>query len=387
MKKIKILFDANPIVNGNKSGIGYYTQQLIQSLADNYPQDIVLVGHYFNVLGRKRPSLPEAPNIHYVQSKIMPGKILSLTRKLGFQLPLELFFKQRGDVALFTNYVCLPSIFKIPRAIVVHDLAYLETPQYVSAKNRNFLQRFVPRSLQAAKLVMTVSQTTLDAVLHHYSVNPDRFLITPIPPIALTSPTGNNLERLGITKKFILFVGTLEPRKNILNLVKAYEALPQEIRNTYSLVLAGGTGWYIEETLGYIKTSQANGHDIITPGYIYEDTKAELYQKASLFVLPSFYEGFGMPILEAMNFDLPVALSDIAIFHEVAGPAAVYYDPNKPDNIAQRIAALLTDTAQQQKLVKAGRQKLKEYDWQKIAQSVYAEFKRICDEASASDQR
>lgn len=379
-KRITVLFDANPLVNGNKSGVGYYTQGLIKALADTYPEDIQLIGHYFSFLGRKdNLPLPTAANIKYVRSRLIPGKILSITRVLGFQPPLELFFKRSGDVALFASFVSLPSLIKIPKLVVIHDLCFLEKPEYVPVKNRLFLQRFVPRSVRSAAAVITVSDATKQAVQKHYKTAQDKLIVTPIPPSAKDKSDGFNLSDIGIKDKFILFVGTLEPRKNVINLVKAYEQLPDNIRQKYQLVLAGGVGWYIQETRAYIARLQEQGIGIVTPGYVSQECRAALYEHASLFVLPSHYEGFGMPILEAMNYGVPTAVSNLPVFHEVAGDASAYFDKDDPADIAKILSSLLSDQQRSKDLAAKGEAQLKAYSWPAVAKSVYEKIREITE--------
>lgn len=378
---IKILFDANPLARSNKSGVGYYTYLLIESLARAYPSQIKLVGHYFNFLGKTDASdLPKAPNISYVQSKFIPGKVLSVVRRLGFQLPLELFFKQKGDVALFTNFVSLPSIFKIPTIVAVHDLCYEEVPQFVAEKNRSFLHKFVPSSVHKAARIITISESTKTAIKKHYDVADSKFIITPIPPTPKITTDPGKLNKIDIRGKYVLFIGTLEPRKNIIGLVRAYEALPIDLRKEYSLVVAGGGGWYMEDTLSYIDRLKNNGEQIITPGYITDSQKAALYDNASLFILPSHYEGFGMPVLEAMSYGTATAVSDIPVFHEVSGSASAYFDKDSPADIARVIKGLLNEPMQREELIRSGYTQLSNYSWPSVVKKLYDNIVVILDD-------
>lgn len=371
-KKLTVLFDANPLVNGNKSGVGYYSFYLISALAKNYPNDVQLIGHYFSFLGRKdKAALPQADNITYKKSRLIPGKIISVCRALGFQPPLELFFRRRGDAALFTNFVCLPSIFKTPRLTAVHDLCYIDLPDYVSEKNRNFLIKFVPKALKMSSKIITISKFTKKMVQKNYGTPESKFLLTPIPPAEKLPSNGFDLSSIGVDGKFMLLISTLEPRKNVINLAKAYEKLSQQQRDEYSLVLAGGMGWYMEETMSYIQALQKRGYKIITPGYISDDCRAALYENASLFVMPSHYEGFGMPILEAMSYGVPTAVSDISVFHEVAKDASVYFDKDDVGSMARVIGNVLDDKDLQKELISKGRQHLKSYDWEIVATDLY----------------
>lgn len=373
-KPLTILFDANPLVNGKKTGIGYYTHGLIQALADTYPNDLQLVGHYFNFLGSKDGSeLPKAPNITYKQSRLLPGKLISITRRFGFQPPLEIFFRQRGDVALFANFFCLPSIFRIPRVVAIHDLCYVDVPQYVAEKNRKFLTQFVPDSIKRSKKIITISDSTKRSIMKHYGVPEDRFIITPIPPTARPKHIETNLTKLGINKKFILFVSTLEPRKNVINLVKAYELLPQKLKENYQLVLAGGIGWYMEETMAYVNKLQSSGGQIVITGYVSDEERAGLYSNASLFAFASHYEGFGMPILEAMDYGLPTAVSDIPVFHEISGNnGSIYFNKDNPESIAAAISEVLSNPKKRQILSSNGSKIVKAYRWENVAKTVHA---------------
>lgn len=375
-KPYVILFDANPIINGNKSGVGYYSYRLLDALAKNYPDQLHIKAHYFNFFGRKQNlDLPNHPNISYIESRIIPGKLLNLVRKLGMQLPLELFFKTRGDVAIFTNFVSLPSFTKIPTMIAIHDLCYEDVPEYVAQANRLFLQKFVPRSAAKAKKIITISKSSKQAIIKHYGVASKDIIITPIPPDEDVAAEAIMPIDVG-KKKFLLFVGTLEPRKNIPNLVEAYVGLPTEIKDRYSLVLAGGIGWDVEETIANIKHLQDGSESIITTGYVTDGGKKWLYENASLFVLASHYEGFGMPILEAMINDLPTVVSDIEVFHEVSNMASVYFNKDDPVSIRSAIERVLTDKQLQAVMIKKGRERAAAYSWRDVAQTV---FKAISD--------
>lgn len=375
-KPLKILFDANPLVN-QKSGIGYYTYQLVESLAKFYPEEIQLVGHYFNFLGRKSPKLPNYPNIRYKSSKILPGKILSILRRIGLQLPFETLIKERGDIALFTNFVSLPTIFKIKKVVAIHDLCFEEHPEYLQPANLNFLKKFVPQSAEKADLIITISESTKLAIKKHYKVDEDKIIITPIPPAQPITKKVPKPKDLDIPSSYILVVSTLEPRKNYLNLIRAYSMLPDNILDKFGLVLAGGIGWDNDECLSEIDKQKKEGKKIVLTGYIDEDTRTYLYQNASMFVMPSHYEGFGMPILEAMSYGVPVAASDILVFHEVAGDAALYFDKDDPADIASNLLKILTDNSLRNQLIKKSAIQLKKYYWEKSANVVLIGLKKI----------
>lgn len=377
-KKLRILFDANPLAQSSKSGVGYYTYRLINSLAQEYPLQLELIGHYYDFLGRKGAlDLPTAPNIHYRTTRLIPGKVFNLLqRRFGLTIPLELLARCRGDVLFFANFTLLPSLFRRPRVVTIHDLYFTEHPEHIQAKNLVFMNRFVPAAIRGADLILAVSEFTKQEIIKKYDIPDERIIVTHIPPQPGTKQDTKTSQALitglGIPGKYILFVGTLEPRKNLTTLVKAYEALDPALRDKYSLVLAGGKGWNDDELQSTIAAAQAQGLAVITPGYISDEQKAALYAEASIVAVPSWYEGFGMQLLEAMAEDVPVLASNIPVFHEVADDAALYVKPDDVADVSHGLAQLLNDTTLRQQLVKAGQARLKTFDWKLIAQEVQA---------------
>lgn len=368
-----VLFDANPSADTRKTGVGYYLEHLLQSLP--LDKGLQYRGYYFDFLGHGHKENPIAPGVIFHKIKLVPGKLLSVTRRLGFQPPIELFTPTSSDIIFYTNYVALPSLHKRKVALAVYDLGFLDCPDFTQPVNLKYLSSFCPRSIRRADLIITISEFTKQQLRHHFPNLKADIVVTPIPPVAADISSqhalGKRLSNLGVKQKqYILFLSTIEPRKNVANLVKAYAALPSKLRSKYSLVLAGGKGWKDEAILEAIQKAQKAGCNIILTGYISENEKTALYQHAAGFVLPSHYEGFGMPVLEAMQYGLPVAVSDIPVFHEVAGKAALYFDKDDVSDMSQKLATLLSDTAVRARLVKAGPAQLASFSWQHNAMIV-----------------
>lgn len=375
---IKLLFDANPLVNSQKSGVGYYAEHLLTALASRYPEELQITAIYSNFLQRKQVNLPEFPNITYKCNSLVPSKIINIIRRAGIELPVELFHYTKADFVIYPNFVGYRSLRKIPSAVAIHDLGYLDCPEYLQPGNQSFLERFVPKSIRRSSFIITISEATKAAIQKHYGTDDNKFVITPIPP----AKSSEAAMKPGIAaEKFILFISTLEPRKNFIGLVRGYMELPKEVRKEYGLVLAGGTGWNVEQDIAEIKTFQASGEKIVTTGYISQAEKNWLIQNATVFVLPSHYEGFGMPILEAMEVGTPTAVSDIPVFREVSGEASVYFDHLDPKSIAATIKQVIEDSSLRRKLINNGYKQVRKLDWDKIAESIY---KRILQEKKAN---
>lgn len=378
-RKIKILFDAGPLVNGNLSGVGKYTQGIISELARNYPNELELVGHYFDFLGKKDLSaLPLAQNIRYRKTVVLPGKVFNILRRLGFWIPFELLTKERGDFHFFPGFVGWPSLFKTPSTPVIHDVTYIDFPQYVSPIARNDMQKLVKPAIDRAAFVITVSESSKAGVVKEYGDLGKPILVEHIPPVGLLKISNldadDEIKELGINGSFILFLGNIEPRKNLVGLLNAYSLLPVATRDQYGLVLAGGSGWQDDEILEKIKSLRGSGSKVYQTGYVSDEQRSALYMKATVFVLPSHYEGFGMPLLEAMTYQTPVLASDIAALKEVAQDSALYCDPNSPEDIAIKLQQLLEDKSLRDKLVAKGNERLKDFSWEKVTKDLYEQI-------------
>jgi glycosyltransferase involved in cell wall biosynthesis len=376
MKKPRVLFDAGPMLDARKSGVGYYVQSLVHSLEANYADQLELTGYYFNFL-RRRQKIPQDKASKFHEIWLIPGRILSVCRRLGFQLPLEFFTRIPRDVdtVFFTNYVALPLLHRRKIMLAIYDLSFLDVPEFSQTLNLRYLKQFCAPSIRRADTIVTISEFTKQRLLHHFPDLKAQIIVTPIPPLKTPEPnTGlsRRLTDMSISPNaYILYVGTIEPRKNLEALVRAYEQLNPELQGSHSLVLAGGKGWkdvVIRETISKL---QDKGLHIILTGYVSDEEKSALYSNASCFVLPSHYEGFGMPILEAMQHGTPTVVSDIPVFHEVAGAGALYFDKDNIADIAQQLAVVLTDKKTSEQITQAAIRQLQTFSWQDNAAKVY----------------
>jgi len=383
-KPIRILFDASPLLV-NKTGVAYYTERLITQLAKDYPDKIVLTGFYYNFLGKRSSDhFPKAKNLHYHEISFIPSRVVYQLRRWGIEFPVEFLVRRKCDFILYSNFLGYPSTLHTPSASVIHDVTFLDLPAYVSAKNQSDLQRFVPREIKRSYFTITVSEFTKQRLIYVYGTYKENIMVTPIPPEKPKkvdiAEIGTTLEIFGIDKPFILFLGTVEPRKNIVKLIEAYMRLPDITRQTYKLVIAGRIGWNCDAEIAKIESAKAQGYDVLHLGYVNEDQRAVLYKSASLFVHTSHYEGFGMPVLEAMAYGVPCAVSDIDIFHEVAGDTVSYFNQENPNSISSSIHKMLTDVHLRDRLRKEGQEHAESYSWEKVSHSLYKEIEHAVND-------
>lgn len=372
--KMTILFDANPLM-GNRTGVGYYTTQLIEALAEAHPETR-FVGYYYNFLARKQPpQAPVAANIAYRPIYHLPGPIINLLRRFKIEVPVELLAFARADFVLYPNFLNHPSLFGAPSANVIHDLTFIDMPEYVARKNLKDLLAFMPKHSKRSKFLVTVSEFGKRRIHEVFGVPLDNILVTSIPPetprLASQKAERDTLQKLGIHGKYILTLGTIEPRKNLPNMIGAYLQLPQKLQQEYTFVITGKIGWNCEREVALLEQMKQEGKNILHVGYVTETERAALYHNATLFTWASHYEGFGMPILEAMSYGTPCAVSDIAIFHETSDKAALYFDQQNPHSIAAVWEQLLTDHALNKRLGLAGKQRADTYHWDDVAASLH----------------
>jgi glycosyltransferase involved in cell wall biosynthesis len=370
-----ILIDIDAAGTASKSGVGYYSVNLLEALAINAPENTQIVAHYFNFLGKNKPNLPNHTNIAYKQSRLIPRQAANLLRRLNIPFPYELLTRTRANFIIFPNFLRRSTLYKTPYAAAIHDLTYIDLPEYVTTKNRQDLLKFVPKTLDGAAFIIALSQTMADKITKQYPSYKNPILAELLPvekPRKLPAATTQKiLAELGLQKKYILFMGNLEPRKNLSNLIAAYQLLPDALQQEYALVLAGGAGWNNTKIMDDIKQAQEAGTDILASGYVTDEQRAALYSSASLFAFVSSYEGYGMPALEAMSYSVPVLASDIPVLREVCGAAAVFCDPEDTRSIANTMEKVLMDKSLRKDIISKGAVNVAAKSWGDIAQKIF----------------
>ncbi|MGB4420686.1 MAG: glycosyltransferase family 1 protein [Candidatus Saccharimonadales bacterium] len=331
--EVKLYFEASSIVDNNKTGIGYFASNLIKSIYKNQKT----IGFFFDLFGRNNYSLDDG--LEKFSIKYIPAKLLSfIARTTGLQPPIELLIPNinKNDWIFYPNYISYPSIKKVRCIVTIHDLAYLDLPETVDDKNRMLLKKIVPKSIQRASIILCISEFTKQRLLHYFpDAKHKEILVLGIPPvinIKNSSSPMTILNKLGLqARNYMLSVGTIEPRKNIEQAVDSYIMLKDSVRQNFKFVLLGRVGWKSDNVINKINNYNKNHpkNPIIVTGYVSDAEKNQLYLNAKFFVLPSIYEGFGMPLLEAMVYRLPCIVNNIPVFHEIAGQSVEYYNSTK----------------------------------------------------------
>lgn len=353
---MKVAIDIQSVIS-NLTGVGRYTKELISAFSKlNISNDILLF--YFNFLGKHKGF----EGLRNKQIRCMPGRVYNkLWKTFGF--PSINYFIGTFDVLHFPNFV-MPPVKECKSIITVHDLAFMRFPQYIESKNLKFLRNQLPESLEKADKIIAVSQFTKQEIIDVFNIASEKIMVV-YEGIKQFPDNKNNTDELNYLRdklpdKYILFVGTIEPRKNIEGLIRAFNIANL---NEYKLVIVGVKGWFYEGVFELVKELGLS-EKVIFLGYVADDLLPQIYKNASLFVFPSFYEGFGLPPLEAMQYGVPVVASRV---NEVLGESAYFIDPYKPEDVAEGIKDILENKELYNDLLVKGKQQAQKYSWENAA--------------------
>jgi glycosyltransferase involved in cell wall biosynthesis len=359
--------DAEVLVAPHFSGIGHYTLELLHALdrqiEDRDDIDVEL-GVFFKQVGKIRSY---GFNNFKIRRSPFPLRISNALKIRGLQPPLDLFFGKR--LYLFPNYTSWPTLFS-KSVSIVYDLSFEYFPQFVEPNNQKFLSSQVKKSVNRASKVITISKNSQKEIVEFYAKSADDVPVI-YPgidqselfrwPADKAKPV---LDSYGVSGKYILFVGNIEPRKNLKTLLLAYEKLDKQLRDEYSLLLVGARGWLDEEIIATVERLKQTGNRVQQPGtYVKDEDRAALFSGASLFVYPSLYEGFGIPPVEAMACGVPTISSNNSSLPEAVGDAAVMIDAASIDDLSEAMAKVLSDTSQQKRMVAAGYKQADSFSW------------------------
>jgi len=366
---MNIRIEANSLTNKHISGVGYFTKRLAESLVKQPNTHVSAFS--FNFLNRQQKPLLDT-SIHQDVISTFPLRVYAKLQSHRLALYFDALLKP-VDLTIFTNYAKLPSIKSRFTATAIHDLTYIKYPELMEKDNLPHLLRIVKRSITDSDIIITVSEAVKKEIIEHFDVSATKILSLPIPPdeAFLIKNNAEVHKKYHIpTKKYIFFISTIEPRKNVPFLINAYTKLPKEITDEYSLILSGGLGWKSEQSIDAIAKARAQGLNVVHTGYIDEADKSALYQQASLFVFPSIYEGFGMPILEAAASKVPIIASDIPVLREAAGDGAQFFALDNNTSLIRSMEDVLTNPRLQQKLITAASAHLASFSWQENAEKI-----------------
>ena len=300
--------------------------------------------------------------------------------RLGWDLA-RLARQDKPDL-LHVQYTA-PLLGSVPLIVTVHDVSFLEHPEYFTFSRRSQLRFTVARTVRQAAKIVTVSEFSRDGILRAYDVSPDKVRVVPnaanpaFRPIGREKAQASVRERLGLTVPFVLSVGDLQPRKNQIGLIEAFvRLLRAQPQLPHHLVLTGKETWFAPKVKEAARTSGFADRIHFT-GWVTDAELLEIYNACDLFVFPSFYEGFGLPILEAMACGRAVACSNTSAMPEVADGAGLLFDPNNAESITRAMSDILLDSELRGRMERLGLQRAALFSWQKSARATLDVYEEV----------
>ena len=383
---MRIAIDLRCLADGRRTGVEEYATGLLRALFEEDKENEFIL--FYNAWNGELPEdfawMQSYPNVSVKRFRI-PNKLLN--GLLWYMRWPKLDVLCGGADIFFMpnlNFVAVSDEAKL--VVVAHDLSFEAYPETFSVKRRiwHLLVNF--RGLcQRAALLIAVSHSTKQDIMSYYHVPEQKIVVIQSGLVKEFARIGRNdpellrvKEKYHLPYRYILFLGTFEPRKNIRAIVQAYEAYRQSMaeKECMPLLLAGSPGWKSEEIFREIEASPFRP-DIRSLGFIADEDKHALYNLATLFVYPSFYEGFGFPPLEAMACGVPTIVSRNSSFPEIVGDAAIMVDPYQPDELYRAMSAILSDHSFAERLSRAGEHQAKKYTWERTARELSKMFQFV----------
>jgi len=378
---MRIAIDYSAAVN-QRAGIGRLVRNQVLALSEvDHDNDYRLV--YARPNQGTAPQFPKARNFSRREVRLRERWLTILWHRAKLPVPADWF---SGEVDLYhcPDFV-LPPLRRARGILTVHDLAFLMRPDCADGRLRAYLEEVVPRSVRRADFIIADSENTRNDLVVLLGVKPSSVSVVPggveerFKPIADPAQLQRARDRLGVANApFLLAIGVIEPRKNLNRLMDAFRALKERgnVPADLKLVLAGGKGWLYDDIFDHHASSPVRD-DILLPGFVSDDLLPAIYSLAEALAFPSLYEGFGLPILEAMACGTPVVASRSSCLPEVAEGAALMVDPNNVEGLSSALEQVLLDGAVRTRLVDQGFERARQYTWKRAAEQLLGVYRQV----------
>ena len=374
---MRIGIDYTAAIN-QTAGIGRFVRGLVRAVAALDHENQYVLVHAAPNSGCTIDA-PVGPNVSMREMRFRERVMTAIWHRMRIPLPVDLV---TGPVDIFhaPDYV-LPPVSRGVSMITVHDLSFLIHPECADQNLRVFLEHAVPRSAARADYIITDSENTRNDVICLLDADPERVFVVPggvDPSFAPADEEAVHQVRCEykLHLPYLLAVGVIEPRKNFPRLIDAFSRFRVRTGLNYDLVIAGGNGWLSDETYREAERSPFSANVRFT-GYVPDEHLAALYSGAEVFAYPSLYEGFGLPVLEAMACGTTVVCANTSSLPECAGDAALLFPPDDPDAIAARLEEACTSETLRTELVRRGEQRVALFQWERAAERLIEIYERV----------
>lgn len=379
MKKLKVLIDATPLLK-SLTGVGYVTYIYSKELKERVEPTFFYVWFFSDSL-RDRPLEGTQEGVNFVKKYIPRPYILTHSIK-SLIFNIAIFFKQ-VDIVFQPNYNIFRTYKKIPTVVVVHDLSHIRYPEFHPRDRVDYFNRNLKFSIENSTKVVAISEFTKRELIDLNLAKEEQIEVIyngvskEFKPLSEHTQSDATFKKYNLESKgYILSVGTFEPRKNLNLLLRAYREYCKISKNPLELVLVGTVGWN-EELFEDELRETLKLPTLKRVGYLSDRELKLVYAGAKIFVFPSFYEGFGLPVLEAMASEVAVISSNAASLPEVVADAGVLIDPNSESELLESIVKLDRDDRFREELEQRGLERVKSFNWEDSAQKLYTLFERV----------
>lgn len=372
---MKIAINGRFLIKGKMEGIGWYSFETISRLVKLRPKDEFVI--YFD-----RAIDPEFKFSNNVSTRILyPPARHPILWKLWFEWAVSRALKKdKADIFYSPDgYTSLSNSSK--HLMICHDIAHVHYPEVIPKNVKNYYDKYVPKFLNRADKILCVSQATKEDVINQYNIKGAKLGVAHNGCRGFFLPLEENQKqetrkKFTKAKSYFLFVGAIHPRKNTGRLLKAFEIFKQRIKSEMQLAIVGNFSWMNDELKTIYNSSQVK-EDIHFLGYLNQEELHQITASAEALVYPSLFEGFGVPILEAMNCDVPVICSNTSSMPEVGGDAAYLIDPNNENEIADAMQVVSTDLKLRKRMIMEGKRQREKFSWDKTASIISHEIDQL----------
>ena len=356
---------------GKKTGVGWYIYNIVKELSKSDRNDYI--AEFINFMGRHDVKSQIDYDIKIKQNKLLTYTMYNfLTKKMN--ISHNLILGTKSDIYHFFNFT-IPKNIKGKVIVTIYDTVFFSAPETMGDMKAISEYKY---AAERSDLILTISESAKSDIIKHFNVDEKKIeIVTPGIDLEKYLHNYTDMELENVRKKYklpenyILYLGTIEPRKNIERTIKAFIKYKKEVKDDLKFVIVGGKGWKYDNIM---KLIESMGTDIILTGYIDEEDKIPIYKLAQIFAFPSLYEGFGMPVLEAMAAGVPVITSNVSSLPEVAGDAAILVNPLNEDEIFEAYKKILSDKKLQLEMIEKGLEQAKKFEWKesaKVLEQIY----------------
>lgn len=377
---MKIAVNTRFLLNDYLEGYGYFVQETFKRIIIDHPEH-----EFLFIFDRPYDQrFVFGPNVKAVVAG--PPARHPLLWKWWYDVKLPaLLRKYKADIFVSCDGFCSLRT-RVPQCLVLHDLAFLHYPSFIRKSHLLYYKKYTPKMLARAKAVATVSAFSKNDIIQQYKTEENKIDVVYSASKDIFRPLTDSEKKATKTKytegkDYFIYTGAIHPRKNLVNLLKAFSLFKKRQQSSLKLVLAGRLAWKYDSFIKDLQTYKYR-NDVVLPGYVAEEEIARLTGAAYAMVYPSYFEGFGVPVLEAMQCHVPVITSEKTSMQEIAGGAALLADPADPAAIAAQMMLLYKDEKLRKQLTEKGKETAAGFSWDRTARLLWQSIEKAIPQNS-----